>query len=501
MEAQTGVCSWIRAKRIGEGSFGTVDLAVTRSDGGVFAVKSVDRRVGQECRVEALENEIGVLRRLSSPYVVRYLGDDVSVEGGTAPFRNLHVEYMPGGTVADLAVLSGGKCADVDERIVRSYTYCIVSSLRYVHSMGLVHCDVKGRNVLVGGGAGVAKLADFGAARRITGEVGRQSSAILPRGSPLWMAPEVIRREYQGPESDVWSLGCTVIEMVSGKPAWEDCGADTLFRIGFSDELPKFPAQLSDLGRDFLEKCLRREPTERWSCDQLLQHPFVSSSSPNYITDASPRSVLDCFNFSDDDDEETELNPNPAPKNSVSAHDRIRKLASNRGPVWESEDWMDVRTWISDRAEATAASCCGDEGEGTNSAYSNSTGKTEESEKTFAECPSTRGTPLLDTVGKLGCDPGSSCGYESGTNGSGESKETGVYSHCKLILLLSYLRIMRRNSQIFYIYIIYLEPLTLIDACDRLFHSYQNDISDLVCYTVVQSLFHHKLLSTSSKLM
>ena len=162
---------------------------------------------------------------------------------------------------------------------------------------------------------------------------------------------------------------------------------------------------------------------------------------------------------------------------------------------------MDVRTWISDRAEATAASCCGDEGEGTNSAYSNSTGKTEESEKTFAECPSTRGTPLLDTVGKLGCDPGSSCGYESGTNGSGESKETGVYSHCKLILLLSYLRIMRRNSQICYIYIIYLEPLTLIDACDRLFHSYQNDISDLVCYTVVQSLFHHKLLSTSSKLM
>ncbi|KAJ9698714.1 hypothetical protein PVL29_007667 [Vitis rotundifolia] len=125
--------------------------------------------------------------------------------------------------------------------------------------------------------------------------------------------------------------------MVSGKPAWEDCGADTLFRIGFSDELPKFPAQLSDLGRDFLEKCLRREPTERWSCDQLLQHPFISSSSPNYITDASPRSVLDCFNFSDDDDEETELNPNPAPKNSVSAHDRIRKLASNRGPVWESE--------------------------------------------------------------------------------------------------------------------------------------------------------------------
>ncbi|KAJ9707318.1 hypothetical protein PVL29_002349 [Vitis rotundifolia] len=117
-----------------------------------------------------------------------------------------------------------------------------------------------------------------------------------------------------------------MVDLVSRKPVWEDCDADTLFRIGFSDELLKFPTQLLDLGHDFLEK------------------------------------FLDCFNFSDDDDEETELNPNFAPKNSISAHDRIRKLASNRGLVWESEDWMDVRTWVCDRAKATVASCCGDEG-------------------------------------------------------------------------------------------------------------------------------------------
>ena len=470
MEAQRDVCSWTRAKRIGEGSFGTVDLAVMRSDGGVFAVKSVERRGGQGCREAALENEISVLRGLSSPFVVRYLGDDVSVEGKTVSFRNLHVEYMPGGTVADLAVRSGGKCcADVDERIVRSYTYCIVSALSYLHSMGLVHCDVKGRNVLVGGGAGVAKLADFGAARWSAGELGCRSGAILPRGSPLWMAPEVIRGEYQGPESDVWSLGCTVIEMLSGKPAWEDCGAGTLIRIGYSDDLPEFPAELSESVRDFLEKCLRREPTERWSCDQLLKHPFISSSSPNSITDASPRSVLDCFNFSDDEeDEETELNPNPnpAPKNPVSVNERIGKLASNVRENWESEDWVDVRTGISDRAEAKSASCCGDdEGERANSEYSNFTEKTEESEKRVPEYPITRVKLLLANFDKPGCN------YSSRTNGSGDNKETEVYRYCKLILLLLYLRlIMRTTSPIFYIYIIYLQPLTLIYACGQLSH-------------------------------
>lgn len=500
MEACAGVCSWIRASRIGEGSFGTVDLAVSRSGGGVFAVKSVDRRVGQERRVAALENEIGVLRRLSSPYVVRYLGDDVSVEGGGAAFRNLHVEFMPGGTVADLAVRSGGECADVDERVVRSYTYCIVSALRYVHSLGLVHCDVKGRNVLVGDGAGVAKLADFGAARRASGELGLQSAAILPRGSPLWMAPEVVRREYQGPESDIWSMGCTVIEMVTGKPAWEDCGADTLFRIGFSDELPKFPTQLSNLGHDFLEKCLRRDPTDRWSCDQLLQHPFISSSCPNSITHPSPRSVFDFFNFSDDDDEveESELNPVATPKISVPAHARILKLASQGGANWESEDWMDVRTGSSDRAEATAGSCCGDEGEGTNSEYSNFIGNTEESEKTISEYTSTRVNRLLDSSVEPGRHPGSSGGHESGTGGWRDTNESDLRIHidCKLILVSSFVRIMRTNLPGFYIYIINPPPLTLIYAYSRSCHSSNNEISN---FDILQGTISKLLLSPCSK--
>ncbi|KAJ9708620.1 hypothetical protein PVL29_000583 [Vitis rotundifolia] len=157
-----------------------------------------------------------------------------------------------------------------------------------------------------------------------------------------------------------------MVNLVSKRVVWEDCDVDTLFRIGFSDELPKFPAQLSDLGHDFLEK-------------------FYIIFIPQLHHRSIPRSVLNCFNFSDDDDEETELNPNFAPKNSVSAHDRIRKLASNRGLVWESEDWMDVWTWICDRAKATVANCRGDEGEGINSAYSNFIGKIEESEKTLSK--------------------------------------------------------------------------------------------------------------------
>lgn len=235
--------SWVRGKCVGKGSFGSVNLAFNKQTGAVFAVKTAS----EANQVQALDNEIKILSSLSSPFIVKFLGDDVSFENSRA-CRNLHMEYLPGGTVADLAS-STQRFADVNEETVRSFTYCIVSALKYIHSRGIVHCDVKGRNILLGHSFDSVKLADFGSAIDATcGE------PLLPRGSPLWMAPEVIKREYQGPESDVWSLGCTIIEMVTGKPAWEDHGVDSLSRIGFSNELPELPSQLSVLGQDFFEE-------------------------------------------------------------------------------------------------------------------------------------------------------------------------------------------------------------------------------------------------------
>ncbi|KAL2317477.1 hypothetical protein Fmac_031353 [Flemingia macrophylla] len=337
------MASWVRGKCVGKGAFGVVNVAVSKVDGGVFAVKSVEMSAGRRNgQVEALENEIAILRRVASPHVVAYIGDDVTCEDGFF-IRNLHLEYMPGGTVADLDF----DHADVDEGLLRRYAWGIVSALRDVHARGFVHCDVKGRNVLLAGDGSVAKLADFGA----TAEVGLAA----PRGSPMWMAPEVVRRERQGPEADVWSLGCTVVEMVTGKPAWEDRGVDTLSRIGYSDELPEFPSALSELGRDFLHKCLRREPSERWTCDRLLQHPFLVPC--DRVLESSPRCVLDWvdseFGESDNEGEQEEeimkLNSN----SEVKVKNRIGKLSTERRVNWERQGWVVVRE-IETNGEATA---------------------------------------------------------------------------------------------------------------------------------------------------
>ncbi|CAH8360525.1 unnamed protein product [Eruca vesicaria subsp. sativa] len=317
---------WLRGKVIGRGCFGTVNLAVNKSNGDhIFAVKSVGLTTCIPRQLDSLENEIHILHSVSSPHIVRFLGDDVTHEE-TGSFRNLHLEYMPRGTLADVA----GQ--DLEEDLIRRFTWCLVSALKDVHTCGFAHCDVKATNVLLGEEPGSAKLADFGSGLDI--QTGCDAH-MLPRGSPLWMAPEVVRGECQGPESDVWSLGCTIIEMVTGKPPWNDVGAETLRVIGFSDELPKFPARLSETGRSFLEKCLRRDPSERWSCDQLLRHPFLSYSALS----ESPRHVLDWVDL---EEEEEAVVSESVPESSF-ARERIGTLARSRGVIWESDGWLVVR--------------------------------------------------------------------------------------------------------------------------------------------------------------
>lgn len=460
------VSNWVRGKCIGKGSFGTVSLGVDKSDGRVFAVKSVDRTACIPSQLEALENEIKILRSLSNSYhyVVGYLGDDVSYENTTS-YRNLHLEYLPGGTVAD------DHDDDVDEMTVRSRIWCLVSALRYVHSRGIVHCDVKGKNVLVGPNPDHAKLADFGSAKEFTSTV--PGAPISPRGSPLWMAPEVVRRESQGPESDVWSLGCTIIEIITGKPAWEDRGVDTLSRIGFSDELPEFPVGLSETGRDFLDKCLRRDPNQRWSCDRLLEHPFLASSAAlDWVANSSPRCVLDWVDSEFDDEEEEDFE---SEEQALSAKGRIGKLATNTGAIWESDGWTVVRCWSSEGELTAGANCYGGEGgEGINLEYLDLVRAEGEIVGTSSEYSEIRGVDLeyWKVCGSVlhESEWACNCSYDGaigccGGCVAGSSCRHGFHGFCFYILyiislLFSYsLTIMFRNKfNIFirYIYILHL---------------------------------------------
>ncbi|XP_008806975.1 mitogen-activated protein kinase kinase kinase 18-like [Phoenix dactylifera] len=284
---------WVRGKAVGNGSFGIVSLAMNRSTGELFVVKSSPSGTG----LISLKNEADILESLNSSYIVRSLGHEAADRAGSQQEFNLFMEYMAGGSLLDIVEKFGGA---LEESVIRSYTRQILKGIAYLHRNDIVHCDIKCKNLLLGS-SGNIKLADFGCARRLRGSsevdaCSKNSSQV--GGTPLWMAPEILKNEGVGFLSDIWSLGCTVIEMATGRPPWTDEVSNPMaavYKIACCDDLPKLPSSFSDEGLDFLRKCLQKDPKKRWNAEQLLSHPFITGSSNQMcLKEASwsPTSVL-----------------------------------------------------------------------------------------------------------------------------------------------------------------------------------------------------------------
>ncbi|OWM83403.1 mitogen-activated protein kinase kinase kinase 18-like [Punica granatum] len=335
--------SWTRGQPIGRGSTAVVSTATAHESNEVFAVKSAEL-----ARSEFLVKEQMIMACMNCPQIVSYKGWDISCEGGTTPMYNLWMEYAPHGTVADAVRLRGGS---LHEDEIRSYAHQILLGLDYLHSMGIVHCDIKGQNILLTDQG--AKIADFGCAKWA------EKKAAPAAGTPLFLAPEVARWEQQGFPADVWAVGCTVIEMATGRVAWPDVTdpVSVLYRIGFSNDVPEIPEIMSKQGKDFLSKCLRRDPLERWTVQELLKHPFFEESvsvsvlkRPGHPYDNSPTSVLHQGIWFESETEEAKPNvPGEfAGSSADSPIERIKKLSKvsgyNEMLGWElDENWVTVR--------------------------------------------------------------------------------------------------------------------------------------------------------------
>ncbi|OMO64832.1 hypothetical protein COLO4_31805 [Corchorus olitorius] len=304
--------NWTRGRTIGRGSTATVSIATTADNAGhVFAVKS-----SELSKSESLRREQGILSTLSCPEIVAYKGFDITSENGKLLY-NLFMEYAPRGTIMDAIQKQQG---GLDETMVRSYTRTILLGLQFLHSSGIVHCDIKGQNILVTDDG--VKIADLGCARSVTA-----TAACTVAGTPVYMAPEVARGEQQGFPADVWALGCTVIEMATGKSPWPDVRdpVSALYRIGFSSDVPEIPSNISKQGKDFLTKCLKRDPVERLSVNELLEHEFITESKcPVKDQLDSPNSVLQQQLLWDSMEE---LETIQVPSTNKSVMERIRQLA------------------------------------------------------------------------------------------------------------------------------------------------------------------------------
>ncbi|KAJ6294686.1 hypothetical protein OIU76_022713 [Salix suchowensis] len=215
---------WKKGKLLGRGTFGHVYSGLNSESGELCAMKEVtlfsDDAKSKESAKQLMQ-EISLLSRLQHPNIVQYYGSET-----VGDRLYIYLEYVSGGSIYKLLQEYG----QLGELVIRSYTHQILSGLAFLHSKSTVHRDIKGANILVDPN-GRVKLADFGMAKHITG----QSCPLSFKGSPYWMAPEVIKNSNGcNLAVDIWSLGCTVLEMATAKPPWSQFeGASQLLEHPF----------------------------------------------------------------------------------------------------------------------------------------------------------------------------------------------------------------------------------------------------------------------------
>lgn len=259
--------TWVKGDMLGQGSLGSVFKALDQGTGQIFAVKEVRIDVRDKADVKfraALENEIDICKDLKHDRIVSYLGHD------TIETRlYIYLEYMPGGSLTQVLSQFG----PFEESLIATYTRDLLQGLDYLHTSNpvVLHRDVKGANILVGLDCRV-KLSDFGCSKRTA-----DTLSMSLRGSIPWMAPEVIQQTGYGRRSDIWSLGCVVIEMATARHPWGnfDNPMAAMVKIGMSNLTPPLPEVLSDQGKDFISQCTQRDKNQRPLAAMMLEHDLV----------------------------------------------------------------------------------------------------------------------------------------------------------------------------------------------------------------------------------
>ena len=263
--------SWVVGDIIYESGNSTIYKAFDINDGNIFAVKKYNCEDGAKC--ENYFNEVKIYEHLNHPNVIKYIYSEQ-----ISNYYFLYLEYIPGGSIKSMIEQFGG----FNEILIRKYTKQILSGLKYLHDKKIIHRDIKCANILIGNG-GIIKLTDFGCSKKISMKLAKKDSSsngeycTSLKGTIPWCAPEVICHKKYGKKADIWSLGCTLIEMTGNQP-WGNI--ENIFqvmnKIGKSNLTPDIPDCLSNNFKNFLKLCFKRDPKQRANLKLLMKHNFIT---------------------------------------------------------------------------------------------------------------------------------------------------------------------------------------------------------------------------------
>ncbi|KAM7279544.1 hypothetical protein ACFE04_006678 [Oxalis oulophora] len=247
---------------IGRGKYSSVYKGRKKKTIEYFAIKSVDKSQKNKVLLE-----VRSLHSLDHPNVLKFYN-----WYETSAHLWLVLEYCVGGDLMSLL----RQDTRLPEESIHDLAFDLIKALQYLHSKGIIYCDLKPSNVLLDEN-GHIKLCDFGLARKLS-DISKTPSSMLPqakRGTPYYMAPELFEDGgVHSYASDFWALGCVLYECYAGRPPFVAREFTKLVKSIISDPTPPLPGNPSRPFANLINSLLIKDPSQRIQWDDLCGHAF-----------------------------------------------------------------------------------------------------------------------------------------------------------------------------------------------------------------------------------
>ncbi|XP_033254368.1 mitogen-activated protein kinase kinase kinase kinase 5-like isoform X4 [Drosophila miranda] len=254
-------------QKIGSGTYGDVYKAKRIQSNELAAIKVIKLEPSDD--IQIIQQEIIMMRDCRHPNIIAYYGSYLRRDK-----LWICMEFCGGGSLQDIYQVTG----PLSENQIAYMCRETLKGLEYLHSMGKMHRDIKGANILLTE-YGDVKLADFGVSAQITATINKRKSFI---GTPYWMAPEVAAVERKGGYNqlcDIWACGITAIELAELQPPMFDLhpmrALFLMSKSGFKPPTLGNKDKWSPTFHNFIKTALTKNPKKRPTAERLLQHPFV----------------------------------------------------------------------------------------------------------------------------------------------------------------------------------------------------------------------------------
>ena len=271
LEPEPKITDFTIIKELGAGSFGHVYLVTHKKTKVQYAIKAIDKR--NKTNIEEkpyFRREVEVMYKIHHPNVVKLYGH---FEDNN--YCYFIMEYISKGNIYGL--ISQDKKKRLSAQVVASLIKDVISAVYFLHNMNppIIHRDIKPENVLLAEGL-VAKLTDFGWSNYMQEDEKRTTVC----GTPIYLAPEIIKEQGHDERVDVWCIGVLLFELSTGNIPFQGNDIDTL-KSNILKLKISWPRDINTDVKNLIMKILKLDPNARMPLSEMLQHPFFTRYFPN----------------------------------------------------------------------------------------------------------------------------------------------------------------------------------------------------------------------------